>query len=93
MVLALAICYPFLLGMAREPTVQVRLFLSVTFDAKTHHKIDPFDAIHGLDLPMAIFAINVFFNMALVIKKHMFSQVVGLAPRCWCLCVEVTMLL
>jgi len=65
----------------------------VTGDAKSHLKIDTLDSIHGLHRPVALLALNLTVDMALMIEQHVFGQVVDLPPRCRRFCIEVPMLL
>jgi hypothetical protein len=65
----------------------------MAFDAKPHVKMFSFDAIVGFHRPVAFLAENLFADVALVVKEHMFSQVIGLAPGCRRLRIEIFMLL
>ena len=53
----------------------------MTGDAKLHVKIDPLDPIHALYRPVALLALNLIVDMALMIEQDMFGQVVDLPPR------------
>ena len=68
--------------MARQPAIDVGLFLPMAFHAKSHFKLLALDAVHGLDVPMALLTGNFFFDVPLVIEQHVFGQVIGLDPRC-----------
>ena len=65
----------------------------MTGDAESHLKIDPLDPIHGLYRPVALLALNLTVDMALMIEQNMFGQVVDLPPRRRRFGIEVRMLL
>jgi hypothetical protein len=71
-----------LLIVAREPTVQVSLFLLVARDAKAHFELGVLEAINGLHLSVALFAQNLFLDVPFVVEKHILRKIIDLHPGC-----------
>jgi hypothetical protein len=76
-----------------EPTIQIRLFLLMAFNAKSHPEGHTFDPVHRLNLPVASLAQDVFLDMPFMIENDVFRQVIGLSPRRWRFRVKISVLL
>jgi hypothetical protein len=61
----------------------------MTLDAKAHFEAVRPQAIRFSNLPMAAFASNLLFYMALMVKDHMFRNMEYLAPGCRRICIVV----
>jgi hypothetical protein len=79
--------------MACEPTVELRLSLSMAIDAETHFKIHRDQAIEFLYVSMALDTIHLTANMRLVIEFDMIRNIKDSNPGYRCLRVEVPPLL
>ena len=78
--------------MTRQPTIKICLFFLMTIDTECHLKIFPFKPVHCFYRTMALAAINLFFHMALMVKKYVFRDVVDFHPRRRGLCIEIFVL-
>jgi hypothetical protein len=45
----------------------------MAFYAESHLELLAFDAVHGLDGPVTLLALNFFSDVALVIEQHVFG--------------------
>jgi ABC-type microcin C transport system permease subunit YejB len=52
----------------------------MAFYAESHLELLAFDSVHGLDDPVTLPALYLFSNVALVIKQHVFGQIVHFYP-------------
>ena len=75
--------------MARQPAVEVGIFLSVTLDALTHAPNFLWQALKLLYLAVAFLTGNFVVNMTLVIKQHVFGHIIDLYPGRWRIGVKV----
>jgi hypothetical protein len=68
------------LAVARQPAIEVGLFFAMAFNAESHFKALAFDSVHGFDGSVTLPAFNFFSNVALVIKQHVFGQIIYFYP-------------
>jgi hypothetical protein len=76
-----------------EPTIHIRLFLSMALHTKSHPESHALDPVHRLHPPVASLAQDLFLDMPFMIEKHVFRQIIGLSPRCWRFRVKILVLL
>ena len=75
--------------MARQPAVNVGIFLSMALDAFLHIPDLLRKALEVLHLSMTLSTGNFAVNMALVIKQHVLSHIVKLYPGRWRVGVKI----
>jgi hypothetical protein len=81
------------LTMARQPAVEVGIFLSVALDALTHAPDFLRQPLKVLHLAVTFLAYDFAVNMALVIEQHVFGHIVDFYPGRWRFGVKVFVLL
>ena len=79
--------------MARQPTIQIGLFSSMTLNAFPHAPVLIQQPLQVLDLAVAFPAGNLGVDMALMIEQHMLGYVIQLDPGGRGFRVEVIVLL
>ena len=68
--------------MACQPAVEVGIFLPVTLDTFTHTPDFLRQTLRFPYLPVTFLTGDFFINMALVIKQHMFGNIIDFYPGC-----------
>ena len=79
--------------MTGQPAAEVGLLLSVTVDAESHQKTVFLESIHGLHLPVTLFAGQFLLNVSLMVEKDKLWNIVYLNPRRWSLGIVIFVLL
>ena len=79
--------------MARQPAIDIGVFLIVAFQTHSHLPVFGRQAVHILNRTVAFPAGDFFVNMALMVEQDVFRHVVDLDPGRWCLGVEIFMFL
>lgn len=79
--------------MARQPTSHVCIVLFMTIDTKPHFESFGLNPIHILDFSVAFYALDIFFDVPLVVEQNMLRNVEDLFPRRRGLGVEIFVLL
>jgi hypothetical protein len=65
----------------------------VARNAKPHFELGVLEPIHGLYLPVTLFAHDLLLDVPLVVEKNVLREIVDLDPRCRRLGIEVPVLL
>jgi len=77
----------------RQPTVDVRIFLFMTFNTNPHAPLLVRQPVKVLNLPVAFPAGNFAVDMPLMIEQDMLGHIVYFLPGSGCLGVVILMLL
>lgn len=75
--------------MARQPAIEVGIFLLVTSDTLLHAPNFLWQPLKVLHLTVAFGAGDFAVNVALVIKQHVFGHIIDFYPGRWCFGVKV----
>ena len=79
--------------MARQPAADIGVAFAVAFQAEPHFKMLAFDPVHGLHPAVTGLALNLFSDVALVVKKHVLGHVIDFPPGGRRIGVKIFMLL
>jgi hypothetical protein len=79
--------------MARQPAVEVGIFLAVTLDTFTHAPDFLRQTLRFPYLAVTFLTGNFLVYMALVIKQHVFGHIIDFYPGCGCIGVKISVFL
>ena len=65
----------------------------MTFDTSPHAPVFTWQAVQVGDLPVTLLAIDLAVDVPLVIKQHVFGDIIDFYPGRWCIGVKVLVFL
>ena len=79
--------------MTGQPAIHVGIFLVMAFQAHAHSPVFMRQAVQVGKLSVALLASDLAVDVPLVIKQHVFGDIIDFYPRRWCIGVKVLVFL